>query len=90
MTKAVAPMIGGIIVPPVEAQASMAPAVLARTPMRFIAGIVKAPVVRTLVIGPPLMEPNRPDEKIATLAGPPRTWPNSANARLMKNWPPPV
>ena len=73
MTNAVAPMMGGIIVPPVDAQASMAPAVFARTPMRFIAGMVSEPVVSTLVIGPPDIEPNNPEEKIATLAGPPRT-----------------
>ena len=41
-------------------------------PTRFMAGMVMTPVVRTLVITLPDMEPMRPDEKIATLAGPPR------------------
>ena len=83
-------MMGGIITPPVEAQASMAPAVRPRMPMRVIAGMVSEPVVRTLVTGPPLIDPKRPDEKIATLAGPPRTWPSSAKARSMKKRPAPV
>ena len=83
-------MIGGIITPPVEAQASIAPAVFDRIPMRFIAGMVSDPVVRTLVTGPPDMEPKRPEEKIATFAGPPRTWPSRAKAKLMKNCPAPV
>ena len=30
----------------------------------------------------PLMDPIKPDAKIATLAGPPRTYPNSEKARL--------
>ena len=55
-----------------DAQASIAPAVAARTPLRFIAGIVMVPVVRTLEITLPLMEPSSPDEKIATFAAPPR------------------
>ncbi len=55
-----------------------------------MAGIVSTPVVSTLVITLPLMEPIRPLEKIDTLAGPPRTWPSNANARLIKNFPPPV
>ena len=33
----------------------------------------------------PLMEPIKPDAKIATLAGPPRTYPSSEKARLRKN-----
>ncbi len=48
------------------------------------------PVVMTLVITLPLIEPINPLENTATLAGPPRTWPSRENARLMKNLPPPV
>ena len=83
-------MIGGINTPPVEAHASTPPATWGAKPIRFIAGIDIAPVVSTLVITLPLIEPIRPEAKIATLAGPPRTWPSRAKARFKKNWPPPV
>ena len=83
-------MIGGISTPPVEAQASTPPAYLAEKPSRFIAGMVSVPVVSTLVTGPPDIEPNRPEENTATLAGPPRTWPSVEKARLMKKLPAPV
>ena len=72
ITKAVAPITGGASTAPVEAQASIAAAVVGRKPVRFIAGMVIAPVVRTLEITLPLIEPSNPDEKIATLAAPPR------------------
>ena len=52
--------------------------------------MVITPVVSTLVITEPLIDPIKPEEKIATLAGPPRTLPSRAKARLRKNWPPPV
>src|SRR3546814_14334774 len=84
MTKAVAPMIGGISTPPVEAQASTPPAKAGLKPTFFIAGMVMQPVVSTFETTLSLIEPNRPDEKIATLAGPPRTLPSSAKAKLMK------
>ena len=72
MTKAVAPMTGGARTAPVEAQASMAAATDGLKPVFFMAGIVMVPVVRTLEMTLPLIEPSRPDEKIATLAAPPR------------------
>ena len=90
ITKAVAPITGGINTPPVEAQASTPPANERLMPMRRMAGIESTPVVSTLLITLPLMEPIRPLEKIDTLAGPPRTWPKSAKAKLMKNLPPPL
>ena len=58
--------------------------------MRFIAGMVTTPVVSTLETTLPLTEPIRPLAKIATLAGPPRTAPNRASARLLKNCAAPV
>src|SRR5690554_690246 len=90
ITKAVAPITGGISVPPVEAQASTPAAYFGLKPERFIAGMDRAPVVMTLVMTLPLNEPIMPLESTATLAGPPRTLPRSANARSIKNLPPPV
>ena len=58
--------------------------------MRFIAGIVTTPVVSTLETTLPETEPIRPLAKIDTLAGPPRTEPNSAKARLLKKCAAPV
>ena len=58
--------------------------------MRFIAGIDTAPVVSTLEITEPDIEPMKPEAKIATLAAPPRNEPTSASARSLKNLPPPV
>ncbi len=57
--------------------------------MRRMAGIDSTPVVSTLVMTLPLIEPIRPLAKIDTLAGPPRTCPSRAKARLMKKAPPP-
>ena len=50
MMKAAAPMIGGMIWPLVEAATSIAPALIAGRPVRFITGMVKVPVVTTLAI----------------------------------------
>ena len=75
---------GGSSTPPVEAQASTPAAVSDGIPTFFIAGMVSCPVVSTLVTTLPLMEPIRPLEKMATLAGPPRTCPSSAKARSRK------
>ena len=58
--------------------------------MRFIAGIETAPVVSTLEITLPDIEPMKPLAKIATLAGPPRRCPTRPSARLLKKTPPPV
>ena len=72
MTKAVAPMIGGINTPPVEAQASVAAAVLAENPVLRIAGIDTAPVVNTFEMTEPDIDPIKPLAKIETFAAPPR------------------
>ena len=52
--------------------------------------MVITPVVITLVTTVPESEPISPEDRIATFAGPPRTWPRSENDRLMKNRPAPV
>ncbi len=58
--------------------------------MRFIAGIVTTPELITLEITLPLIEPCSALEMMPTCAAPPRTRPTSANARSLKNRPPPV
>ena len=73
MTNAVDPIIGGNRTPPVEAQDSTPAAYSFSIPFFCIAGIVIWPVVRTLVITLPLIEPIRPLDTIATLAEPPLT-----------------
>jgi len=63
---------------------------LGAKPIRFMAGMVTTPVVSTLETTLPLTEPINPLAKIETFAGPPRTEPNSANARLLKKCAAPV
>ncbi len=82
---AAAPIIGGIIIPPVEAAASTAPAKRGDRPMLFIRGIVKVPVVATLATALPLSEPVRAEEITATCAGPPRRRPAIARARSLNS-----
>src|SRR5699024_1303679 len=82
-------IIGGIIIPPVEATDSTAPANLELYPTFFIRGIVKTPVVTTLAVALPLTLPINPLPKLLTLAGPPRTPPNAPNARSTKTSPTP-
>ena len=84
MIKAPAPMIGGMICPPVEAAASIAPDVFLSYPTLCISGIVRLPVATTLPADVPLIIPISPEAKIATLAGPPRCRPVRAKAKLMK------
>ena len=59
-------------------------------PTRFIAGMVITPVVSTLEITEPDIEPMNPEAKMATLAAPPRNPPTRPSARSLKNAPPPV
>ena len=74
---------GGMMAPPVEAVASTAAANSGSKPFFFIMGMVKVPVPMTLAVGLPLMEPKKPEATTATLAGPPRMWPNREEARLV-------
>ena len=71
MTKAAAPMMGGMICPPVDAAASTAPANLFEKPLRLIMGIVITPVPTTLATALPETDPNSPEAKTAACAGPP-------------------
>ena len=80
--KAAAPMIGGMICPPVEAAASTAPANSPLYPVFFISGIVTEPVVTVFPTELPDTIPQRAEEITATLAGPPV----EAPARELANW----
>jgi hypothetical protein len=73
-----APMIGGMICPPVDAAASMPPASSGLYPSFFMSGMVKAPDVTTFAIALPEMDPMKPDATTAALAGPPRCRPAAA------------
>ncbi len=83
-------MIGGMNWPPVEALASMAPASTSEYPDFFIMGMVTTPVVVTLEMALPEIEPNNAEATTATLAEPPRRRPMVAEAISVKNSPPPV
>ena len=76
--KATAPITGGMICPPEEATASTAPAVLGFSPIFFIRGMVKVPVVTTLAAPEPLMVPISMLEYTAAWAGPPLDLPTAA------------
>ena len=82
--KAAAPIIGGIICPPVEAAASTAPANSGLYPVFFIIGIVTDPVVTVLPTDDPETIPHRAEEITATFAGPPEEAPAMELARLIK------
>ena len=77
-------MTGGMICPFTEDATSTAPAFSLLKPTRFIIGMVKVPVVTTLAMDEPEISPVMPDATTAALAGPPRRWPISEKATLMK------
>ena len=81
---AAAPIIGGIICPPVEDAASTAPANSGRYPVFFIIGIVILPVVTVLATELPETIPQRAEEITATFAGPPLDAPAMELAIEMK------
>ena len=90
MTKAEAPITGGVTWPPQEALASTAPAKRGEKPYFFIIGIVRAPVVTALAIAEPEIMPNMPEETTDTFAGPPAKRPATIVARSMNRRPRPV
>jgi hypothetical protein len=67
-----------------EEATSTAPAFSGEKPTRFIIGMVKVPVVTTLAMEEPEISPVEAEATTAALAGPPRRWPISAKATLMK------
>ena len=89
ITKAAAPITGGMICPPVEATASTAAANGGRNPERFISGIVIGPSTITLATALPETVPNSADDTTDTLPGPPAVCPVSDSAKSMKSLPVP-
>ena len=87
---AAAPIIGGMICPPVEEAASTAPANSGRYPVFFIIGIVTEPVVTVLPTEEPETIPHSADEITATFAGPPADQPAIRFANEMKKFAMPV
>src|ERR671914_617160 len=71
MTKAAAPMMGGMIWPPVDATASTPAAKCGLKPVRFMSGIEIGPSTMTLATALPEMVPNRLDDTTDTFPGPP-------------------
>src|SRR5699024_1885232 len=84
------PIMGGVMVPPVEAVASTAAEYFLLYPARFILGIVIAPVVTVFEIALPLSMPKNALPITETFAAPPRVFPKSELAMLKKKSPPPV
>ena len=87
---AAAPIIGGIICPPVEAAASTAAANSGLYPIRFIIGMVKLPEPTVFATELPVIVPCKALEITATFAGPPVAFPAIALAISIKNCPIPV
>ena len=90
MMKAAAPMMGGVICPPHEAEASTAPANRGEKPTFFMSGMVMTPVVTVLAMADPEIMPNKPEETTLTLAGPPEKRPAAMVAKLTNSCPNPV
>src|SRR5699024_5625280 len=87
---AAAPIIGGIICPPVDAAAATAPAKFFLYPSRFIIGIVYEPVVTGFATELADIVPFKAREQIAALAGPPVLLPAIPIAKPLKYVPTPV
>ena len=81
MMKTTAPMTGGSIEPPLDATASMAAALEGFTPIFFMSGMVKGPVVATSAVGLPETEPYKPLDVTHALTAPPRMRPVNALER---------
>ena len=90
MTKAAAPITGGMIWPLTDDETSIAPAFSFENPVFFIIGIVNVPVVTVFATEEPDIIPVIPDPKIAALAGPPLIFPTRAKAKSKKYFPPPA
>src|SRR5699024_3853116 len=84
---AAAPMIGGMICPPVEADASVPAANSGLKPAFFIIGIVNDPEATVLPTELPDTIPCSALAATAAFAVPPVNLPVKANARSLKNWP---
>ena len=79
-------MLGGMMMPIVEAVALTAPANWDLYPCFCMAGIRMEPRAEQSATDEPEMPPMIMLETTVTLASPPRRWPTSARARLMMRW----
>ena len=84
MMNAAEPITGGVICPPREEAASVAPARAAGIPVFFIRGMVITPVVATLDVEEPESIANIEDATTAIFAGPPTMDPNTPFAILSR------
>ena len=82
ITKAPAPIKGGMICPPEDATASTAAANALGYPRRVIAGSVNEPVDATFAEAEPEIEPKRAEESTETFAAPPFSFPAVAVAKF--------
>ena len=89
MTKAPAPIIGGISCPPVDAAASMPAAKRGLKPERIIIGIVIIPVDAVVATAEPETEPINPELMIAMWPAPPGYFPAVFLARVIMKSPAP-
>ena len=87
MINAAAPMMGGMICPPVEVAASTAPANSLENPSRFIIGMVNTPSVTVLATDEPEMVPNKAEDTTETFAGPPARPPRYGYGHINKELP---
>ena len=90
ITKATAPITGGMNCPPDDAAASTPPAKELLKPRSLIIGIVKTPVPTTFAETLPEMVPKKPLAAIAAWAGPPRKPPVRLTAIRSRTAPAPV
>ena len=84
MTKAPAPINGGMICPPDDATASTAAAIRFGYPSDTIVGKVTMPVEATLADADPEIDPNKADDKTETFAAPPLNRPAADAATFIK------
>ena len=89
MMKAAAPITGGVIWPPHDAQASTPAAKLFLYPPARMAAMVKVPVVTTLAAALPERVPMKALPTTAVLAAPPTCRPVRALAKSVKKRPAP-
>ena len=90
ITRAAAPIIGGMICPPEDAVASIPAANVGEKPRFLIIGIVKVPVPTMLATVDPDIVPNIDDARIAACAGPPLVFRVAKKANFNNVWPAPV
>jgi len=72
MAKALMPMMGGIICPPLDAAASIPPASSGLKPNRFMRGMVMVPTTAALAAALPVIMPMPQLATTAIMAAPPR------------------